>query len=333
MHITQSNLAFSSQHRLENETVRQTVLEAEPGSSSPASFHALFIDKLRPLAGSATETTAEPRSASPAAAFDAALQSLIQALFGRGKIPDDSTTAADTAALAVDRAPPAQLRRLPQLELVHTREEESCSFAASGNICLADGSQRQFDVSYALERSEETTQLSFGPAFKDPLVLDLGAPASRLGAHEVAFDLDSDGQTELMRMPEASSGLLFLDRNQNDMADDGSELFGPQSGNGFADLAKLDEDGNGWIDSADTAYADMKLWQMSSDGAEQVQSLAAAGIGALATGYADTPFSLKERGQIVGQMRSSSVWLGETSGAGSVRQIDIATTPSETSSA
>lgn len=329
MHITQSSLSLASQHRLEKETSRQTVLEAEPA----ASFQALFIDGLRPLAGSQADTTATARPENPATALDAALQALIQALFGRTKTPDDSAPAAETAALVADRAHPSQLRRLPQLELVYTREAESCSFAASGNICLADGSQRQFDVGYALERSEESTRLDFGPGLKDPLVLDLGAPAGRLGAHAVEFDLDGDGQRESMRMPEASAGLLFLDRNRNDMADDGSELFGPQSGDGFGELAKLDDDGNGWIDSADAAYADMKLWQMSSDGQEQVQSLAAAGIGALATTSVRTPFSIKEQGEIVGQMRSSSIWLGEESGAGSVRQIDIATTASDTASA
>ncbi|HOI11913.1 MAG TPA: hypothetical protein PK313_15640 [Myxococcota bacterium] len=54
-------------------------------------------------------------------------------------------------------------------------------------------------------------------------------------------------------------------------------------------------------------------------------ALGEAGVGALATAYEDTPYTIKEDGKVLGQMRGSSVWLGEESGAGIVRQIDIAT--------
>ena len=38
------------------------------------------------------------------------------------------------------------------------------------------------------------------------------------------------------------------------------ELFGTKSGNGFADLAKYDSDGNGWIDEADAGKRSMLLF-------------------------------------------------------------------------
>ena len=215
---------------------------------------------------------------------------------------------------------------LPVAQLVHRRETESCSFAASGKVCLADGSERQFDVAYQMERSEESTSMSVG-VFRDPLMLDFAQPQTRLNQHSVDFDLDSDGQTESMRMPTAEAAVLFFDRNRNGVADNGSELFGPQSGDGFADLAKLDDDDNGWIDGGDAAYADLQHWQLTDDGASSVRSLAEAGIGALATASTATPFTLKENGESVGQVRASSVWLGEKGGAGSVRQVDVTTTP------
>jgi hypothetical protein len=109
------------------------------------------------------------------------------------------------------------------------------------------------------------------------------------------------------------------------VADDGSELFGPRTGNGFVELAQLDADGNRWIDAGDAAYADLRLWSVDADGNQRVQTLAEAGIGALATRYEETPYTIKEDGKVLGQMRGSSVWLGEESGAGIVRQIDIAT--------
>jgi hypothetical protein len=215
-------------------------------------------------------------------------------------------------------------RTPPMQALVHTRESESCSFSASGNICLADGTTRNFEVGYQFERSEERTGLGSG-ALHDPLVLDFGAPDVRLDARSVTFDLDADGTAENMHMPGGNAAFLFNDLNGNGKADDGRELFGPGSGNGFAELARLDEDGNRWIDAGDSAYANLKLWRLDADGQQATLSLAEAGIGALSTQYEDTPFTIRENGKTVGQMRGSSVWLGEESGAGIVRQIDIAT--------
>ncbi|HTY99486.1 MAG TPA: hypothetical protein VMB75_06605 [Rhodocyclaceae bacterium] len=243
-------------------------------------------------------------------------------------------TGAPSTAPALEGTGPAGSASLgfQVAELSQHSESESCSFAASGKVCLADGSSRQFDVGYQLERSEESSTLSTA-AMCDPLVLDLAPPTAGLGAQSVDFDLDGDGKTESVRLPPAGSALLFDDRNHNGRADDGSELFGPQSGDGFAELGRLDSDGNGWIDSGDAAFADLKLWQLSDQGAPSVRSLADTGIGALAIGSAATPFTLKENGAGIGQMRASSVWLGETTGAGTVREIDLAVAKPETSSA
>ena len=40
------------------------------------------------------------------------------------------------------------------------------------------------------------------------------------------------------------SGYLALDKNGDGTINDGSELFGTRNGDGFADLAQYDEDGN-----------------------------------------------------------------------------------------
>lgn len=318
MHIVDSNLTLAAAHRLESEATRTLVA----GTDSTQSFAALLVEELNALqeqqeADNAATTLEED----PALAFDRTFQSLIRALFGEA--PGSNETDAQAAADQPNSVMARPMRRLDRLELVHTREEESCSFAASGNICLADGSTRQFEVAYDMQRSEESTELSY-TRLRDPLVVDLAAPAPSLGSCSMDFDLDCDGQTESLRMPDEDSALLFLDRNGNGVADDGSELFGPQSGNGFADLAKLDGDGNRWIDEADAAYADLKLWRVDGEGNGHVESLADAGIGALSTQYAETPFTLKENGAVVGQVRGSGVWLGEQGGAGSVRQIDLA---------
>ena len=80
----------------------------------------------------------------------------------------------------------------------------------------------------------------------------------------------------------------------------------PQSGNGFAELAKLDTDHNGWIDEADAAYRSMGVMQ-----GDKFTSLSKAGIGALAVASASTPFSVKENGELLGEVRRSGVYLTE----------------------
>lgn len=322
MHITDSSLVFTAAHRLETQVTRQ----AAATGTNDATFRELFAAGLKDTLATRQETPASGSRQDPALALDRAFQSLVRALYGDTACCGDTDgSAALTAEIQASAAQARQMRAAPQLMLVHTREEESCSFSASGNICLADGSTRQFEVGYELARSEESTTLSYGTGLMDPLVLDFDAPTGALGPHSVNFDLDADGRTERMRMPDASAALLFHDRNGNGVADDGSELFGPTSGNGFAELARLDDDGNRWIDAADAAWADLRLWSIDADGTERVRTLAEAGIGALATAWEDTPYTIKENGKVLGQVRGSSVWLGEESGAGIVRQIDIAT--------
>lgn len=335
MHITKSNLELSSRHELETTSIRELRLMERPRGQ--ASFAKLLDAELNATpAPLLTVETAEPAQGEALKArkdkdpFD----TILQMLFGMQPASDGAAVADEGAAgeIVQGDASGLPLRGMRVMELIHTSETESCTFAASGNICLADGSTRQFDFDYHMERSEETTSLT-AASFHDPLVLDFGRPGTKLNEHSVDFDLDMDGQVESMRMPAGGSAVLFHDINGNGIADNGGELFGPLTGSGFGELAKLDSDGNGWIDEADAAYDDLMLWHFSDDGQSSYESLEDAEIGALATLSADTPFTLKENGEGVGQMRASSVWLGEHSGGGIVRQIDVATTPKETQSA
>ena len=100
---------------------------------------------------------------------------------------------------------------------------------------------------------------------------------------------------------------------------DGRELFGPTGGDGFAELAALDQDGNRWIDEGDDAFSRLGLWQ---DG--EFTSLAEAGIGALAVSSVATPFSLEEGGEQLGRLRASGVYLTEDGAAGVLQQVDLA---------
>ena len=124
-----------------------------------------------------------------------------------------------------------------------------------------------------------------------PVIVPLG-DASELSlttaARGVLFDLDGDGSKEQIAWTEERSAAawLALDRNGNGIIDNGSELFGnfsPQlpraDRNGFFALAVFDSpiqagNGDGWIDSNDAIFGDLKLWRDANhDGVSQPDEL------------------------------------------------------------
>ena len=335
MIITDSQLTLGSKHSLEETSLRTTTLERVRDPNPSKAFGGVFEQELNKLLATRPDNSAPIRIApanSAAERIHDMVETMLALLFGQHAefspaaptVPGANVDKAGPAPKSAPVAPPRPRWQLTETE--QRRETESCQFAASGKVCLADGSERQFDVGYRFERSESVSRTISQTLF-DPLVVDSLAPRAALAGSSVEFDLNNDGTLERMRLPAAGSSFLFLDRNHNGRADNGSELFGPKTGDGFAELARLDDDRNGWIDSADAAFVDLRLWLANDSGSQQVQRLDEAGMGALATAAVDTPFQLKENGEKVGQMRSSSVWLGETGGAGIIRQIDVGTTP------
>ncbi|NHQ84824.1 hypothetical protein HA050_01685 [Iodobacter sp. HSC-16F04] len=338
MRIEQSDLKLTSHQASSSESWKSLQIAEGSASADPSQtpFSAFFNQELSALARFAPQTDAKQEEALQAVDKSQAqrFQSLWEMLFGNHTSSQPAATCPDKSTAAESGAgspatPKPQPITLQVLAVEHNKTTESCSFNASGKVCLQDGSTRQFDVAYQNAQSSESTKILGAQwlTLKDPLVLDMGPATTKLSQQSVDFDLDNDGKKESMRLPDASSGLLFLDKNQNGIADNGSELFGPQSGNGFNDLARLDEDHNGWIDEGDAAYKDLKLWQSGDQPAGRVQTLAQAGVGAMATASVQTEYGMKENEQLLGQIRASSVWLGEHGGAGSVRQIDLATKP------
>lgn len=212
------------------------------------------------------------------------------------------------------------------------REEvERTSFSATGKVRTADGQEFSFKLDLEMSRYyREETRVSVraGDAVrKDPLVVNFGGTAAQLAGHagqSFRFDLDGDGRTELLPLFASGSGFLALDLDENGRIDSGKELFGPRSGNGFTDLAQLDDDGNGWIDENDAGFAKLSVWTPDAEGAGALRSLAEMGIGALGLAHAATPFALRGDGNAdLGLIRSSGLYLTEKGQAGSLQEIDI----------
>lgn len=208
-------------------------------------------------------------------------------------------------------------------------ESEQTTFAAEGVVKTADGREINFSLELAMSRErleEEYISLRAGDQQElvDPLVLNFDGGAAELTDTKFAFDLDSDGDDENISFLRGGSAFLAFDRNGNGTIDDGGELFGPTTGDGFAELSQYDNDRNGFIDEADSVYTKLSLYNKDGNGNDQLRSLKDGNVGAIYLGNVDTEFSLKDQeGNLDGQVRSSSIFLEEDGGVGSVQQVDL----------
>ncbi|MBI4734092.1 MAG: hypothetical protein HY779_04665, partial [Rubrobacteridae bacterium] len=143
-------------------------------------------------------------------------------------------------------------------------ESESTSFSAMGTVRTADGKEIDFSVDVSMSREfmeEHNISIRAGDARKiDPLVIDFSGASTELTQTKFSFDLNSDGVSENISMLNPNSGFLALDKNNDGIINDGSELFGPSTGQGFDELSAYDEDGNMWIDENDSIFKALLTW-------------------------------------------------------------------------
>ncbi len=207
-------------------------------------------------------------------------------------------------------------------------EQESVSFSATGIVKTADGREINFGVDlemsrgfagYFLESSTEDVVLT------DPLVINLESGTASVSDQKFFFDLDADGKKEEISSLGQGSGFLAFDKNGDGTINDGSELFGTKSGDGFADLAKYDEDGNGWIDENDQIFKKLKVWTKDAKGKDKLVNLKDADVGAIYLGNANTQFHLNDTSNKTnGVIQKTGVFLRESGSVGTVQHLDLA---------
>ena len=208
------------------------------------------------------------------------------------------------------------------------REHEDTDFLSTGKIQTADGRMLDFKLDLAMCRDYECERKatdSGSVVLRDPLVINFDGKSAELSGRRFEFDLDADGKTEALQGLSSGSAYLAIDSNADGRINDGNELFGTRSGNGFADLAKLDSDGNSWLDESDAAFDTLRVWQYDAAGKDTLNTLREKGVGALYLGSVDTPFALTDsENRTLAQIRASGVYLREDGRAGSLQQVDLA---------
>ena len=207
-------------------------------------------------------------------------------------------------------------------------ESESTFFSTQGTVHTADGREINFNINVGMSREfqqyyrEELqmTQLQL----TDPLVINLNGDVADISDQTFYFDIDGDGVLDEVNQLGSGSGFLALDKNGDGVINDGTELFGTASGNGFRDLAQYDDDGDGWIDEDDEIWSKLKIWCKDENGKDVLYSLAEAGVGAICLQNVSTDFTQQAQdGSAKGVVRNTGVFLYENGNVGTVQHVDM----------
>ncbi len=243
----------------------------------------------------------------------------------QAQVAERHNSSAASPAPAPETAPapaPAPAPAVSMTEWSYRYQELNANFI--GELSMADGSS--FNWSFELNMREE--QYSFRTfteqQLKDPLILSMGGTAAELKSTGTAFDFYGNG--ERYKLPDLGEGQFYLmqDLNNNQRLDSGLELFGPQTGQGFHELAALDDNQNGFIEASDPQWQSLNLWSRQ----QGMQSLQHAHIAAISAQSVATSFGLYDGEALLGRIARSGIFLSEQSpqstlGVGLVQQVDL----------
>lgn len=208
-------------------------------------------------------------------------------------------------------------------------EKESTAYTSTGTVVTGDGRTLSFDVTLEMSRNfTESSEFGYFSQYQqiltDPLVINLDSNPTTISDRTFFFDLNNDGQKEELAELTSSSGYLALDKNGDGAINNGSELFGTSTGNGFGELKEYDSDHNGWIDEADNVYSKLKVWTKDENGKNILLSLKDADLGAIYLRSSKTQFSLTDDdNNLRGMVRSTGMYLKESGETGTIQQVDF----------
>lgn len=357
-----STRTFTSQHQVEErlrvwEGGRRPAFEEMETGAGRASRSALPLDIVELSQPARTALTApaaacncEPvKSPDPLSAEDEAvifmLEKLLEQMTGKRiklqrlhpteAFPDRQTQAAlehlhrvaGGSQARTENAPPAGWG-LEYDRVEAFTESEQTTFSTEGLVRTADGKEINIELDLTMSRTfieQNEIHVQLGDAQrKDPLVINFEGQAAQLTTNKFRFDIDADGTKDQISFVSPGSGFLALDKNSDGTVNNGRELFGALTGDGFNELAAYDKDGNQWIDEGDPIFNQLRIWTKNEAGNDRLITLGQAGVGAIYLGNLATPFSLNDsNNQQHGLVQSTGIWLGESGTTGTVQHVDL----------
>jgi hypothetical protein len=208
-------------------------------------------------------------------------------------------------------------------------EAEALSFQTTATV-KTDNREIELNLNVSLSRSfVEQTKIVYDSAqekqnaLMDPLIIEFNGSFPTLSSKTFSFDIDSDGREDQISRLGDTSAFLALDKNGSGVIENGDELFGAKSGNGFEELRGYDDDKNGWIDENDPIFNKLRIWH-KTENKDELIALGEVGIGAIYLGDIATRFEMKDSSNaLMGVMRQSSFFLFENGKGGMISQIDL----------
>lgn len=198
-----------------------------------------------------------------------------------------------------------------------TYSAQYLSAELNGSANFTDGSALSWAFKFEMSYQEFSYSERIEPPMQDPLTLSFTGRPVELLAQTSRFALTESHSN--IRHLGANQFYLAVDSNENGTIDNGAELFGPQTGQGFAELRAYDEDNNGWIDAKDSIWSSLYLWHPEGP----MQSLEQMNLLALSVQDTATPFTLRQNDEVLGQLQRSSVFLTQDKKVGLLQQIDL----------
>ena len=206
-------------------------------------------------------------------------------------------------------------------------EAETLSFETTATI-KTDNRSIELNLKVSLSRSfMEQTKIVYESAQEkqnalvDPLIIEFNGSFPTLSSKTFSFDIDSDGTKDQISLLGDTSAFLALDKNGSGAIENGDELFGAKSGNGFEELREYDDDKNGWIDENDPIFNKLRVWH-KTENKDELIAIGEVGIGAIYLGDIATRFEMKDSSNaLMGVMRQSSFFLFENGNGGMISQI------------
>jgi hypothetical protein len=208
---------------------------------------------------------------------------------------------------------------------------DSISFNAQATVKTKDKDiNLNLDLSYTRAFYEKHSKtLKFDEThFLDPLVIQYDGKSSAFDNISdkmcFNFDINSDGKSKELPLLKDGNGFLVLDKNGNGTIDDGSELFGPSSNDGFGELSKYDSDGNNWIDENDPIFKDLRIWTKNEKGDDKLIALGQSGIGALYLNDAKAGMAYnKSVNESLAYLKSNSIFVREDGTSGIISSMEF----------
>lgn len=214
---------------------------------------------------------------------------------------------------------------------------QSLQVSIQGTIVANDGTKKQLDISIGVSQSfvqnlqinnnsSNTQNIAQTPNKNiiDPLVIDYDGNGTDLSDTKMQFDLDSDGTPNQIATLKKGSGFLALDKNNDGKINDGNELFGTKSGDGFKDLRVYDSNKDGKIDKEDPIYNKLRIWTPDGSGEGKLVGLGEKGIGVIYLNPQESEELMRgESGDLLGIKRKSADFIFENGNNGKIHHIDL----------